>query len=513
MPMSQPLSRLPYTPDPKNNSWVAEKIWGHRIEQQPSQLLLLEFLSMAEGMHRQGKLLDSSHVSYRPYLCTQLRTILFKNAQIEEIHEEFGNSSQAWEEWLNSMDSKSDGSLQDFGFIRDRFIDFKEFVEHVKLLNRITVQGVGLNQWNRKRIAPIGPAALYDERNTSFLRTRVDFTRTGELAYLMLARAKSHREEIHGWLSSSFQADTEKNRLLCSLMNDFKPDLTDADKYGTYLPYEWMHSYDMLSQDVHALFSLKLPPTDTFNLLAPLLAFHVMLYQLHVAARIIGQEMPPTIVCEILGPRTSQVRKASVESLALNEALLLQAMESHLKSEEANDEVVQKILTEQDETEISTIEEFCAALSKTFRLKKPPAAGPSIGETREKIHAMVKDDFRKGANSGFRSMSDGAGLRSRKKTNRYRYCASDGFLRNLVYVTVTVPMKETEFLSNLYKRYGLVIGEDEAPKAVRKGLFQKNEFKKNGERLINQLAAMGLARRMSDSFTYIINPISQNNAS
>ncbi len=507
------LERLPYSPDPKSNSWVSEKIWGHRIEKQHPQLLLLEFLSMAEGMKRQGKLLDSSADTYTPYLCKQLRTILFKNAQLEEISQEFQNSNQAWDAWLISMESATDGSLNDFNFLRERFGDFKDFVEHVKLLSRITVQSIGSTQWNRKRIAPIGPAALYDERNTSFLRTRVDFTRTGELVYLMLTRAKVFREEIHAWLSSAFDTETEKNRLLCSLMKDFEPDLTPEMKGGTYLPYEWEESYDKLAEDVHALFQLKLPPADTFNLLAPLLAFHVMLYQLYVAARIQSLENPPTIVCEILAPRTSQVRKASVESLAKNEALLLQALESHLLSEEANDKEVQKVLTEQDHLEVSTIQEFHEKLSKTFILRKLPAQGPSIRETREKIHAAVKDDFRKKANEGFRSMSDGAGLRSRKKTNRYRYCASDEFLRNMVYVTVTVPMKETDFLAKLHAKYGLVIGEEEARSAVRDGLFQKNEFKKNGERLINQLAAMGLARRMSDSFTYIINPIFQNNAS
>lgn len=513
MSQAPPLVRLPFTPDSKNNSWVSEKIWGHRIEKQHSQLLLLEFLSMAEGMKRQGKLLDPSAETYTPFLCTQLRTILFKNAQLEEISEEIKNSDQAWDAWLISMDSRTDGSHQDYGYLRNRFDDFKDFVEHVKLLSRITIQSIGSTQWNRKRIAPIGPAALYDERNTKFLRTRVDFTRTGELAYLMLARSKVFRDEIHGWLSTALDTETEKNRLLCSLMRDFKPDPANETKSGTYLPYEWMQSYDKLAEDIHSLFRLNLPPADTFNLLAPLLAFHMKLYQLHVAAVIQGLENPPTIVCEILAPRTSQVRKASVESLASNEALLLQALESHLHSEEAGDLEVQKILTEQDHLEVSTIQEFHEKLAKAFIIRKPPAQGPSILETREKIHAAIKNDFRKGANDGFRSMADGAGLRSKKKTNRYRYCASDEFLRNMVYVTVTVPMKETEFLAMLHARYGLVIGEEEARSAVREGLFQKNEFKKNGERLINQLAAMGLARRMSDSFTYIINPISQYNAS
>ena len=43
----------------RNEAWIAEAIWGHRLERQPFSALMLEFLGMAEGMFRQGKLLCS----------------------------------------------------------------------------------------------------------------------------------------------------------------------------------------------------------------------------------------------------------------------------------------------------------------------------------------------------------------------------------------------------------------------------------------------------------------------
>ena len=42
----------------RNEAWIAEAIWGHRLERQPFSALLLEFLGMAEGMYRQGRLLE-----------------------------------------------------------------------------------------------------------------------------------------------------------------------------------------------------------------------------------------------------------------------------------------------------------------------------------------------------------------------------------------------------------------------------------------------------------------------
>ena len=41
-------------------AWIEEAIWGHRLERQPFSALTLEFLGMAEGMFRQGKLLAST---------------------------------------------------------------------------------------------------------------------------------------------------------------------------------------------------------------------------------------------------------------------------------------------------------------------------------------------------------------------------------------------------------------------------------------------------------------------
>lgn len=63
-------------PKPKDHTavspWLDEQIWGHRIwDSQSPWLLFLEFLSVAEACHRDGRLLDERGVYYplvfRPY--------------------------------------------------------------------------------------------------------------------------------------------------------------------------------------------------------------------------------------------------------------------------------------------------------------------------------------------------------------------------------------------------------------------------------------------------------------
>jgi hypothetical protein len=522
MEIYEAQNRIPNVPDSRNNSWVSENLWGHRIERQPCQLLLLEFLSMAEGMHRLERLLDPAHtpasVSYRPYLSTQLRNILFKNAMIGEILREYEDTDEAWNQWFDSMAGAiaNDSSLTDFTYLKNRFGSFKTFASIVNLLSRISIPEIGAKQWNHMRIHPIGPAAYYDERNKDFKTTRVQFTRTGELAYLMLARSSVCKEENKKSFEGAFKLDAPKNRLLCSLMRDGKPDLSDSDKTGTYLPYKAHPSFDLLAEDIAALFKLRMPAPDTFRHLAPLLAFHVMLYQLRTSGMVLGFQGPPPIVCEILAPKSSQVRKASIESLINNESLALQALEQYCKTVESASPGIGRILKEDDPGESSTVESYREALSKALSINpnKVPTAGITIEEVRSRLFEAVQKDYRDSAGDGLRSMSDESGLRSRIKTRQHRYCPSDQFLRNMVYLNVTTPMKETAFLAILHRRYGIVIGAEEAgiPGVLSAALLQKSEFEKNSERLMSRLIAMGLARRMSDSFTYIINPISQQHA-
>src|SRR5438034_4291547 len=89
----------------KHEAWIAEAIWGHRLERQPFSALMLEFLGMAEGMFRQGRLMEettpSGNPEYSANRCLQLRNLLFNNPRMEEIlRSTEGNDQEAWATWL-----------------------------------------------------------------------------------------------------------------------------------------------------------------------------------------------------------------------------------------------------------------------------------------------------------------------------------------------------------------------------------------------------------------------------
>ncbi len=145
--------KLPYEGTIQQHSaWISEAIWGHRIERQPASGLLLEFLGMANGMYRQGKLLDheTGDTNYTPYLSTQLRNLLFNNPNIEKIAKESGPDEEAWSSWLEEMKGSAVAdkeSLRDYSFLRERFDSFDSFKDVVLLLRNIAMDAEATRGW------------------------------------------------------------------------------------------------------------------------------------------------------------------------------------------------------------------------------------------------------------------------------------------------------------------------------------------------------------------------------
>jgi hypothetical protein len=139
---------------------------------------------------------------------------------------------------------------------------------------------------------------------------------------------------------------------------------------------------------------------------------------------------------------------------------------------------------------------------------KTDLLGTSVEQLRNELLKTARKAYDDAGGDAVTSLARQCGLASKIKTTHYRYAPSDQFLRNLVYVTVRKPIKESDFLTLLFERYHLVIGPEEA-KLVQEEHYGP-EFAKNNERLLRRLMAMGLAHRMSDSFTYVINPIAES---
>src|SRR5450756_1158668 len=106
---------IPAANDRREDLWLEEKYWGHRLwDQQSPWLVFLEFLCVAESAHRQGHLFDFDKsqypFSYRPYARVHLRNILFNNEQyLLRIDQQNKDSAGAWRSWLDWISKNSHG--------------------------------------------------------------------------------------------------------------------------------------------------------------------------------------------------------------------------------------------------------------------------------------------------------------------------------------------------------------------------------------------------------------------
>ena len=299
--------------------WFNEAIWGHRLERQPASALLLEFLSMAEAMDRDGKLLKLTQPAedcrYSANRSIPLRSLLFNNPRMEQIRDDYqGSDDEAWDAWLADMKKRAaigDTFTADFSYLRQRFHTFRDLVSRVALLSRIAMDPGSGRKWTWQLLFPIGPAALYEPCNDSTLtRDRGLFTRTGELAYLMLTRASEPlRHSLAEKLHPFFDPKTSRNKLLISLLPGHEPE-RGSEKGGTYLPYKDHPAYDRIARDILSLLSLGLPDQDVFEHLKPIIAFNLYVYSIETANHWLGNEQAPVCACEIPGPKMDLARRA-----------------------------------------------------------------------------------------------------------------------------------------------------------------------------------------------------------
>lgn len=494
----------------ESDIWVNEAIWGHRIQEQALHALLLEFLGMAEGMFRDGKLLEESSpeqdVQYSARKAAELRVILFLNPNIEQIadtHE--GDDEEAWEEWFTYIrNNGKNRHPSDYNYLKERFPRFRSFVNRVHLVRRGVMDAGNAKQWNYQMLYPMGPEALYVPTDDEFGRNRILFTRTGELAYLMLTRADKHlRDELHVLLEKKFDPNSQKNKLVASLLpNSSNPEKPNG---GTYLPYKKHPAFNRLAQDLLNMLKLDLPENDVFDTMKYLLAFNLYVYTLETTQHTLGNAQMAPLVCEILNTKSDVVRKYSGVRKSANEDQALKAVEQYFSNLINSNEDVRSTLNDPEQTEEVKIDTLKGFFVKKLALKKPPEA-QNAEEFLEATVAQATVACRRGVIKAQSSLGRAAGLITKQGTNRLRYCPSDPLIRALILVNVQEKMEEAKVLDLLYSRYRIVISKEHAASAVEGQFIEASHYDNNKDRFTKRLIALGLAARKSDACTYVYNP-------
>jgi hypothetical protein len=493
----------------KIRPWIDEQIWGHRLwDSQSPWLVFLEFLTVAEGCWKDGHLLDPARsrfpLHFEPAQRLYLRNVLFNNEPLVRIAEKTAHSAAAWNEWLEWMNENAQGlpAGRDFSYLRDRFSTYHEFARLIVMLRRSMVESQSNRRWSSQFVFPFGRHALYEDlavdvRTGRSERQYINFGRTGELLYLMLARSCANTR-LAEHLSRYLESESPWNRLLGLLQPSHEEKRPTRGE--SYLPYEQHPAFDRLGDDWLAILELPLPSFDAFPHLVALAGLHVLLYQLDVAAASAGAARPH-MICEVVAPKKTLVRELSSSSYLSNNALSAQAVERYVEEIGASP-AWQAALSDPvpfDRCREILQEEAC--WGDEYSGANDP--GEMLGELR----SVALRGHRQHAGNVHRTYGREAGLVSKRGTNKLRYAPTDAFLKTILFANVPRRMEFGEFLTVMFERYGLVFGEREAERVLSKDDHDKKAFQSNARRLEQRLASLGLLRRLSDGCAYVENPL------
>jgi hypothetical protein len=73
-------------------------------------------------------------------------------------------------------------------------------------------------------------------------------------------------------------------------------------------------------------------------------------------------------------------------------------------------------------------------------------------------------------------------------------------------------MEFAEFLAEIHRRYGIVVGHIEGTRYVESQQVDQEALMNNANNLEMRLLALGLVRRLSDSCAFVENPFSRRGA-
>ena len=483
--------------------FLQEILWFHRIKaDQDKELLTLEFLNVCASHAMVGKLFDKDMTTAKYRKDMQVRNILYNFPELESIVHSSDEEHIQWKNIEITLQKKLELPYT-YGYLKDRFESVSVFFTTISLLRKASLGMNTSRRWTSKFLFPFSFETLFidvDNRKESFSMDRRFFSRGGEVLYMMISRAKNV-DILKVLMQDIFQNPTQNKRwsTLLSTIRDSE-NIYSSDTQLGFLGAESHEVFDQLVDDLISLLKSDIPHNDLFEHFASISSFYMVHFILTVALQkkqtslLKSGDEKIVYPIELLAPRSDHVRRSSRQIYKINEDLPLEAL----------DKVFQDYMSTL--TNITDKEELLKKLEIELNYKDDD---DDLNETidLDKLKSKIFKEITKKAKSDLltihRILLKGTGLASVKKTNSYRYLASDSWLKTLVLINIDGRMPFHDFIDKLYEKYGFIIGSKHSILLVE--TYSDNDYKKNEARLFERLRALGLLESKSDGYAYVIN--------
>ena len=490
------------------NLWADEAIWGHRFHNdQTPWLVLLEFLAVFRSRNLDGSALDEEQcngeherVRYHIPRMTPLRQLIFNNPHLQHIETVEKTDDARWKAWLKQID-KDDS----FSYLRDRFSNFSRLARVIEFFQNTAIEAHRQRRWTSRFLFPYGPNCIYADLpgKISGSPDRRFFARGGELLYLMLSRCDGG-PALASKIASRLLPDNQRwDRVARALLPDnfrVEPDSVKIESIG-YLPFADRPEYQALARDWYTLLDLKLPGATLLDPLMRLSALHMLLYMVRRAHEEVGDGAEPTFVLEIAAPRKTSILELSADNLGSNRSLSRRAIHAYI-GRAKEDKAWQMALNSRSPADAAR-----DYLSKRFSWEPEDIVpGGDPDKVYQALHSYAEKRHSEHVAKVHTEWSRQIGLSVSRRGTGTWYAADDALLKALVMTTVKGREEYHRFLAEIFRRYRLVIGVQEAEDAYGTLPTDEKAFTQNTQRLEQRLRTLGLLRRLSDDCAYVENP-------
>ena len=513
------MNQISEIPLPMPHSWedgvadlcIQERIHGHRFTQdQEPYMIVLETLAVCAKIPLGTKIADENtheEFSYDLPHRKHMRFLLFQDTQMDAIANDANLSDdQKWQKWkahlMEDYPTNEDKEAE-FKYLDDNFeCSFSSAYQAISLLKSMTLDVTNKRRWTSQFLSVMGPDMICTDMRMSksklWSSDRRFFARGGELVYLMLNRS-SVVSDLKDLIGKKFlDENNEFNKIAKALCGEeTKP--TNA-QIG-YLPYNKHDAYNRLGEDWKSVLSLNgLPVGHHFEPIFRITALNLLTYFGEQAHNEIDAPKKEPIIADFMDGSDTQFARYSNGNLSWHRELANRAVKSYIDNQLASS------LDWKHATKMGKIEEAELAINELFKVKNNAIIGDSIIDLIDKAVEIGQDRKKNNAHDFILPLIKNSGLADYRPGIGTWFNITDDMIIALILSNVT---KDTELhilLQKLYKRYGLVIGPNEAEDAFGRPRVNNLKFKSNLTSFENRLSLLSLAKRHSDDCAIAINP-------
>ncbi|MBR2124032.1 MAG: hypothetical protein IJ934_02470 [Acetobacter sp.] len=496
---------------------IQEDLYGHRFAQdQEPFMIVLETLAVYSAVPYPNPN-DAPQSSYSLQHRRKMRFLLFQDPYLERIITDNQiPDPQKWTEWKTKINQQflaqennltRDDENDAFAYLDEKFSsNIETLYQAVHILRSHELDSSHNRRWTSRFLAVQGSSTICADMSKNWSPDRRFFGRGGELVYLMLNKFSDRkaREELNQKIHQRFlNQKSPINKIAEALSESDSADGKSDIKIGC-LPEHSFNAYKHMAEDwLNLLTCDDLPDEHLFDPLFRITGLNLVVYFAEVAQKI-RQEPPIPLIVDLTEGNNQHLCQEAENCLLQHREAANKAIDTFVKHKLTEPDYHQKWQEALKRKDLLSAQNI---LKQAFALKENENFHKNL-PIEELLSNVIKRAQERSDNNIYKyllPLTKGSGLVTARQKVKPRFTLNNDVLLALVLTNVkyTIPLKE--FIENLYKRYQIVIGPEEARKAFGQRI-RTECYEENLEALEKRLTLLSLAQRLSDDCAFVINP-------